>query len=146
MPLPPSLIPCPVCGAVLAADTLQAGDHLYWHEQTGTLGRFSSREPAAAALDRDRTWHHLYPPADDAATTRMPPVGATVRRRPPVPPPAVVHELQGADLLRAIAEELDRQDTAELHAVRGDEDERGGYLCPTCGGWGSCEPAGCSRI
>jgi hypothetical protein len=44
-------------------------------------------------------------PADDAPTERLPPIGSTVRRRPPVPN---VRELQGPELLRALADELDR--------------------------------------
>jgi hypothetical protein len=43
--------------------------------------------------------------ADDAPTERLPPIGSTVRRRPPVPN---VRELQGPELLRALADELDR--------------------------------------
>jgi hypothetical protein len=41
------------------------------------------------------------------ATVRLPPIGETVRRRPPVPP---VQELRGSELLRALADELDRDD------------------------------------
>jgi hypothetical protein len=54
-------------------------------------------------------------PADDE-TRPFPPIGGTVRRRPPVPPPAEVKDLQGAELLRALADEMERQgfDVADL--------------------------------
>jgi hypothetical protein len=46
------------------------------------------------------------PDEDDAPTAKLPPIGETVRRRPPVPP--AVRELRGPELLRALADELDR--------------------------------------
>jgi hypothetical protein len=46
-------------------------------------------------------------PMDDQ-TRPFPPIGTTVRRRPPVPPAAQIQELTGADLLRALADELER--------------------------------------
>lgn len=55
----------------------------------------------------------------DDQTRPFPPIGTTVRRRPPVPAAAVVQELQGADLLRALA------DAIEADSVTGDETTRG---------------------
>ena len=46
-----------------------------------------------------------WPADDDAPTERIPPIRDTVRRRPPVPD---VRELRGAELLHALAEQLDR--------------------------------------
>lgn len=54
---------------------------------------------------------HEAPAHDDAPTVRLPPIGATVRRRPP---PPSVRELKGAELLRALAEELDREGLDQL--------------------------------
>jgi hypothetical protein len=55
-----------------------------------------------ADLDRMAATAH----ADEAPTQKLPPIGETVRRRPPVPP--AVRELKGPELLRALADELDR--------------------------------------
>jgi hypothetical protein len=83
---PDELTACTGCGAVTTV--YAAGTHRAWHELNGH--RFNSA-PA---------------PGDDAPTTRLPPIGETVRRRPPVPP--AVRELKGPELLRALADELDR--------------------------------------
>jgi hypothetical protein len=61
---------------------------------------------------------------DGAPTAKLPPLGVTVRRRPPVPPPAVVEELTGPELLRALARELETN-TAELPAVLAADEEPG---------------------
>jgi hypothetical protein len=47
---------------------------------------------------------------DDAPTAKLPPITETVRRRPPVPH---VRELKGAELLRALAAELEDLDDDE---------------------------------
>lgn len=80
------LIACTMCGAVTTRFLLN--DHHQWHRENG-------HRPvgvAAPALDE---------------TLRLPPIGDTVRRRPPAPG---VRELKGAELLRALADELDADD------------------------------------
>jgi hypothetical protein len=77
--------------------------------------------PDAAELPTDAA---LRAAADDAPTAKLPPIGETIRRRPPVPD---VRELRGPALLRALADELDRdglsiEDLAPCGAIyaRGD--------------------------
>lgn len=61
----------------------------------------------------------VHPLLDDR-TRPFPPIGATVRRRPPVPP--AVERLQGAELLRALADAIDAD------SVTGDETAGDGDL------------------
>jgi hypothetical protein len=59
-------------------------------------------------------------PFDDR-TRPFPPIGATVRRRPPVPPAADVQELQGVELLRALADAIEADSvTRDETTGRGD--------------------------
>jgi hypothetical protein len=74
---PDLLIVCTTCGAVTTRFYLD--DHKRWHEEH----------------------HHRRAPDE---TLRLPPIGDTVRRRPPVPG---VRDLKGAELLRALADELE---------------------------------------
>lgn len=83
--------PCPVCGAAVAVTGPLYRQHIAWHEATGT-GSGPQPNPAHAG--------------DDAPTQKFPPIRETVFRRPP--PPAV-RELRGAELLRALADELARE-------------------------------------
>jgi hypothetical protein len=92
---------------------------LHFAEQTaGFAGRF-----ALVVVDPEFSAAALPPMAEDS-TRPFPPIGGTVRRRPPVPPPADVEQLQGPALLRALADELQRQgfDVADLDD---DDDEDG---------------------
>lgn len=106
MPLPPSLIPCPVCGAAVPAFGSWPSAHLHWHDDTGTLNGWTLNDSSAAMERAAATAATAMTAGDDAPTTRMPPVGATTRRRPPVPPP--VRELTGAELLHELGRMLER--------------------------------------
>jgi hypothetical protein len=100
--------PCPVCFAAVPVSGPLFRQHIAWHELNDNM---PVRLPAGD---------------DPAETMRLPPIGETVRRRPPVPPPAVVRELKGAELLRALATELDREDLEELDREdQGDDDGAG---------------------
>lgn len=111
---------CPVCGADVKPDAVAR--HLTWHEQTRTLNRWTFD----AAMERAAVRSSVPipdPDYDDAPTQKFPPIGETLRRRPPVPPPAEVRELRGAELLRALAGALEREDLAELDREdQGDDD------------------------
>jgi hypothetical protein len=102
MPTPPA---CPVCGAVLAA--ARVDDHVDWHSATQTLDGWTI-PGALYALRQDAGDVDEHPAT--AQTMRLPPIGDTVRRRPPVPG---VRELKGAELLRALADELDADDDVD---------------------------------
>ncbi len=105
---------CPVCGALLGPPAHGLPElHAEWHYATRTLNGWSVdglvsqvREQVGLAM--------LAAAGDDAPTAKLPPITDTVRRRPPVPPPAVVRELRGADLLRALAQQLEHEDPDEL--------------------------------
>jgi hypothetical protein len=99
-------LPCPVCAALIVDDDAHIEQHVTWHEQTKTLGpkggsyglahglRYGFREMRAAVELVER---------DEAPTQKFPPISETVLRRPP---PPTVRELTGAELLRALADEL----------------------------------------
>lgn len=69
---------------------------------------------AGATLTPDGSWiadQVLFDAYDvEPKTVRMPAIGKTVRRRPPVPN---VRELRGSELLRALADELDREELGD---------------------------------
>jgi hypothetical protein len=107
VPTPPSPTPalgCPVCGALLYPYGYGPESHIRWHLYNGSLGDWEPDLATAEVIRRQRAV--VVDVADEAPTTRLPPIGETVRRRPPVPP--AVRELKGPELLRALADELDR--------------------------------------
>jgi hypothetical protein len=91
--------------------------HVLLVESTGgewiAFGPFVTRDECRAW--RDAHLHlraigllELYPAAGTSAmdeTRPFPPIGQTIRRRPPVPG---IRELRGSELLRVLADELDR--------------------------------------
>jgi hypothetical protein len=125
---PDELTACTGCGAVTTV--YAAGTHRAWHELNGH--RFNSA-PA---------------PGDDAPTTRLPPIGETVRRRPPVPP--AVRELKGPELLRALADELDRDGLSIADLAGGfearDAGDYNGCPGPLHGGAGRDRPADAAAV
>lgn len=118
MPVP--LITCPICAAAVAAT--EKDRHIAWHVSSGTKGT----SPAVAGPGR---------PDDDAPTAKFPPISETVLRRPP---PVPVRELRGPELLRALAEEIERDlEADEREAAAGD-------VCGECGHFRSGhDGAGC---
>jgi hypothetical protein len=110
-PLPRTL-PCPVCAALVMDDAGHIEQHVTWHEQTRTLGpktggyRYGWQLRDGFAEMR-RAVALVATGGDDAPTQKFPPISETTRRRPPAPE---VRELRGSELLRALADELDRED------------------------------------
>lgn len=106
--------PCPVCGAAVAVTGPLYRQHIAWHQLNDSM-----------------------PADDESPTQKFPPIRETVLRRPPVPPPAEVRDLRGAELLRALARELDREDLAELDREDQADDEDAGGPCS----WRNPDPA-----
>jgi hypothetical protein len=80
--------PCSQCGALMG----DPARHAAWH--AALLAELSGVPQPAGRLDDD-----------DRPTAKLPPIRETVLRRPP----AAVRELKGPELLRALADELDRE-------------------------------------
>lgn len=94
---------CPICAALLLSDALWT--HVDWHAKTDTLNGWTGEAAVRVIRDNAAAVAALAVDEDDAPTLQLPPIGETVRRRPPVPN---VRELKGPELLRALADELDR--------------------------------------
>jgi hypothetical protein len=104
-------IPCPVCAALVTDDDGHTEQHATWHANTKTLGSKHGSYGTVGGLlagfrEMRRAVELVAAAKDDRPTEKLPPIGETVRRRPPVPPS--VRELKGPELLRALADELDR--------------------------------------
>lgn len=104
MPLPPiDLTACPVCGAVIPERGAGLETHLGWHMATRTLADWTV--PGARGRIMQNAENYVRVDEDDHPTAKLPPYRETVLRRPPVPD---VRELKGAELLRALASEIER--------------------------------------
>lgn len=71
-----------------------------------TCGLAAGHDRGAEPTDHQGRAYWSSSTAEGPPTVRLPPITETVRRRPPVP--TNVRELRGAELLRALADELDR--------------------------------------
>jgi hypothetical protein len=136
--LPPSLT-CSVAGCDLSADyrLATARDAA---ESCGIHLELAVRELSRDFRGGVSVWP-VYDLEELDATRPFPPLRETARRRPPAVPAKPITELSGADLVRALYDELG----AELADLQDDEyatssapcDRRPGCLL-TAGGRGSC--------